>query len=62
MSERGEGAHHRMNAALLVPLAHFGHVLVDLPIFFGPVAVLSLWLLMVSRRDRTRSKRERRRG
>ena len=28
-------------AALLVPFAHFGHVLVDLPIFFGPVAVLS---------------------
>jgi hypothetical protein len=51
-----------MNAALLLPLAHFGHVLVDLPIFFGPVAVLSLWLLVVSRRDRGRRKRERRRG
>jgi hypothetical protein len=46
-----------MSAALLVPLAHFGHVLVDLPIFFGPVAVLSIWILTVSRRDRRRSKR-----
>ena len=44
-------------AALLIPFAHFGHVLVDLPIFFGPVAVLSLWILVVSRRDRRRSKR-----
>ena len=43
-------------AALLVPIAHFGHVLVDLPIFFGPVAVLSLWILLVSRKDRRRSK------
>ncbi|HEY7630862.1 MAG TPA: hypothetical protein VH817_09185 [Thermoleophilaceae bacterium] len=42
---------------LIVPLAHMGHVLVDLPIFFGPVAVLTLWILMVGRRDRKRSKR-----
>jgi hypothetical protein len=42
---------------LIVPFAHFGHVLVDLPIFFGPVAVLSLWILVVSRRDRRRSRR-----
>lgn len=41
----------------LVPMAHFGHVLVDLPVFFGPVAVLSIWILAVSRRDRRRSKR-----
>ena len=44
------------STALIVPLAHFGHVLVDLPIFFGPVAVLTLWILMVNRRDRRRSK------
>jgi hypothetical protein len=43
-----------MTAALLVPLAHAGHVLVDLPIFLGPVAVLSLWVLLSSRRDRRR--------
>jgi hypothetical protein len=48
-----------MTAALLVPLAHFGHVLVDLPIFFGPVAVLTIWILMVSRRDRRRSRQRR---
>jgi hypothetical protein len=42
--------------ALIIPFAHFGHVLVDLPIFFGPVFVLTLWILMVSRRDRRRSK------
>lgn len=41
----------------LIPLAHFGHVLIDLPIFFGPVAVLSIWILAITRRDRSRSKR-----
>ena len=30
--------------------------LLYLPIFFGPVAVLSLWILLVSRKDRRRSK------
>lgn len=43
-------------AALIVPLAHMGHVLMDLPIFFGPVAVLTLWILAVGRKDRKRSK------
>jgi hypothetical protein len=28
-------------AALFVPIAHFGHVLIDAPIFFGPVFVLT---------------------
>jgi hypothetical protein len=37
---------------MMVPLAHFGHVLIDLPIFFGPVAVLTLWIFLVNRRDR----------
>jgi hypothetical protein len=46
-----------MSAGLLVPLAHFGHVLVDLPIFFGPVALLTLWILVISRRDKARSRR-----
>jgi hypothetical protein len=46
-------------AALIVPFAHFGHVLVDLPIFFGPVAVLTLWILFMGRRDRKqRSKQQ----
>jgi hypothetical protein len=43
-------------AALIVPFAHFGHVLVDLPIFFGPVFLLTLWILAVGRKDRKRSK------
>jgi hypothetical protein len=42
---------------VIFPIAHFGHVLVDLPIFFGPVALLTLWILTVGRRDRKRSKR-----
>jgi hypothetical protein len=43
-------------AGLIVPFAHFGHVLVDLPIFFGPVLVLTLWILAVGRKDRRRAK------
>jgi hypothetical protein len=44
---------------MIVPLAHMGHVLVDLPIFFGPVAALTLWILFVGRRDRKqRSKQQ----
>jgi hypothetical protein len=30
---------------VIVPLAHMGHVLIDLPIFFGPVAGLAGFLL-----------------
>jgi hypothetical protein len=37
---------------VIFPLAHFGHVLIDLPIFFGPVLVLSVWILFMTRRDR----------
>jgi hypothetical protein len=38
---------------MVVPFAHFGHVLVDLPIFFGPVLMITIWLLIASRkRDR----------
>ncbi|MBX5468371.1 MAG: hypothetical protein IRZ21_00550 [Thermoleophilaceae bacterium] len=35
----------------MLPLAHAGHVLVDLPIFLGPVAVLAAWLAFMRRRD-----------
>lgn len=42
---------------MIVPFAHFGHVLVDLPIFFGPVAVLSIWLVVITRRDRRNRER-----
>ena len=37
---------------MIFPLAHFGHVLIDLPIFFGPVLVLSAWILFMTRKDR----------
>lgn len=33
-------------------LACSGHLLIDLPIFMGPVVVLVGWLLVVSRRGR----------
>lgn len=39
-------------SALFIPLAHFGHVLIDAPIFFGPVLVLTLWILMMRRFDK----------
>jgi hypothetical protein len=35
----------------VVPLAHTGHVLVDLAMF-APVLVLVLWFMIVSVRDR----------
>ncbi|HEV3230423.1 MAG TPA: hypothetical protein VGY97_13185 [Solirubrobacteraceae bacterium] len=41
----------------MIPLAHFGHVLVDLPIFFGPVVALTGWILFITRRDRRRQRR-----
>jgi hypothetical protein len=44
---------------MIVPLAHFGHVLVDLPIFFGPVFVLTLWIVFMGRRDSKQRSRER---
>jgi hypothetical protein len=40
-----------------LPFAHFGHVLVDLPIFLGPVAALGGWLCLNARKGRQRSRR-----
>jgi hypothetical protein len=39
---------------MIIPLAHFGHVLVDLPIFFGPVLALTAWIAFITHRDRRR--------
>jgi hypothetical protein len=39
-------------SALFIPLAHFGHVLIDAPIFFGPVFVLTLWILFIRHQDK----------
>jgi uncharacterized iron-regulated membrane protein len=38
----------------LLPLACSGHVLLDLPIFFGPVFLLTAWILWMSRREKRR--------
>lgn len=35
-----------------LPLACSGHLLIDLPIFMGPVLVLVGWLLVMARRGR----------
>jgi len=32
--------------------AHAGHVLIDLPIFLGPVAAVGVWIGIQMRRDR----------
>ena len=41
---------------ITLPLAHMGHVLVYLPIFFGPVLVLTLWIVLTARRDKRRQR------
>jgi hypothetical protein len=40
-----------------LPLAHAGHVVVDL-LMFAPVLVLVLWFVVVSVRDRRRGDRD----
>jgi hypothetical protein len=46
-------------SALAGPLlACAGHVLVDLPIFMGPVVVLAGWLLMMTHRARRQERLE----
>lgn len=37
---------------MTIPLAHFGHLIIDLPIFGGPVLVLGGWLVWTSLRSR----------
>ena len=43
----------------MTPLAHAGHVLIDLPLFGGPVFVLAGALFWSARRERRREERER---
>jgi hypothetical protein len=47
-----------MGLLLGMPLACSGHLLIDLPIFMGPVVVLAGWLLMVTRRARRQERAE----
>jgi hypothetical protein len=39
------------------PLAHFGHVLIDAPLFGGPIVVLVIALMWSTRRERKRQER-----
>jgi hypothetical protein len=41
----------------MMTIACTGHVLLDLPIFFGPVFVITAWIFIVGRRDRRRAQR-----
>jgi hypothetical protein len=45
-----------MIGSALITTAHVGHLLVDLPIFMGPVIMLVGWLLFVTRRERRRGR------
>jgi hypothetical protein len=42
-----------------IPFAHAGHVLIDLPIYLGPVVIITIWLKVASWREkRADAKRE----
>ena len=41
-----------------VPIAHTGHVLIDLGIFLGPMAVIAGWLKLSDRRQARRERDE----
>ena len=38
----------------MLVFAHFGHVLIDAPLFLGPVVILAAALWYTTRRDRRR--------
>ena len=41
---------------MIPPLAHMGHVLIDLPLFGGPVIFLAIALVWSTRRERRRQR------
>jgi hypothetical protein len=41
---------------MIPPLAHFGHVLIDVPLFGGPVILLALALWFSTVRERRRQR------
>ena len=43
---------------MTLPLAHFGHVLIDLPIFAGPVIGVAAWIYFVTRKERRQHRRQ----
>jgi hypothetical protein len=36
----------------LLPIAHFGHVLISLPVFMGPVLAVLVWISIARYRDK----------
>jgi hypothetical protein len=42
----------------VTPLAHAGHILIDIPLFGGPVVILAAALVWSSRRERRREEAE----
>jgi hypothetical protein len=40
-------------------LAHAGHLLIDIPLFLGPVAILAGALIISTRRERRRTREQR---
>ncbi len=40
------------------PLAHAGHVLIELPIYLGPVVLLVVWFKLNDWRERRKRERE----
>ena len=41
---------------MTLPLAHFGHVLIDGPLFGGPVVILAVALWISTKRERRRQR------
>jgi hypothetical protein len=41
-----------MSATLILPFAHAGHVLIDLPIYLGPVVAIAIWLKVANWREK----------
>jgi uncharacterized membrane protein (DUF4010 family) len=46
---------HRQTALIAIPVAHAGHVLVDM-LTFAPVLVLVGWFVVVAIRDRRKTR------
>ena len=45
--------------SVVIPFAHLGHVLIDLPVFLGPVVAVFAWVAITSRREKRRGDRAR---
>lgn len=42
-----------------IPLAHSGHLLIDLSVFLGPLLMVAIWLTIAGWRDRRKERSER---